>query len=180
MNATAPGVGASLQFATVRCAGMLIGVDIAAVQEVNISLHITSVPRAPAWIVGVANLRGSVVTVADLAAAMRLRAAPTSAARHAVIVRWRGEAIGLVVDEIGDILDLRESDMLPPPANIGPAEAHCIEGVYRLEHDVLSIIDLDRLLTRTADADGRDPPDEVPRPKPAAPRTSSPVASASN
>src|SRR5262245_12783505 len=106
------------QYATFYVGPVLLGVDIRIVQEINRQSEITEVPHAPSHVRGVINLRGEVATIVDLRTMFGLSRISTTRESRNLIVHSRGEAIGLLVDQISDILTLRADEVGPPPANI--------------------------------------------------------------
>ena len=138
--------GAEQQFATFYVGSVLLGVDIRIVQEINRQSEITEVPHAPEHVRGVINLRGDVATVIDLRRVFGLpRVAATRDTRN-LIVHSQGEAIGLLVDSISDILTLRSDEISPPPANIDEIDGRFIAGVHTRESEIVVLLNVEKVL----------------------------------
>jgi purine-binding chemotaxis protein CheW len=135
-----------LQFATFYVGHMLLGIDIRVVQEISRHAQLTQVPHAPEYVRGVINLRGDVATVIDLRTILGLPKVEADKQSRNLIVHHDGEAIGLLVDKISDILTIRESDILPPPANVNGVDGSVMRGVCTLDSGVVVLLDLERLL----------------------------------
>jgi purine-binding chemotaxis protein CheW len=145
MTTTKPGVThASGQFSTFFVADLYFGVDVLHVQEVLRSQHMTSVPQAPGVIEGLINLRGQIVTAIDMR--RRLLLPPNAADRASMnmVVRTADGAVSLMVDEIGDVLDMDASTYERPPDNLAPAARDLIRGVYKLKDRLLLVLDEER------------------------------------
>jgi len=141
-----------VQFATFRVDDLLLGADIRQVEEINRHLEMTPVPHAPGCVRGVINLRGDVVTVVDLRQILGLGATELSATTRNVIVNSRDERIGLLVDRIGDVVILSSDEIDPPPPNLNGADVRLFRGVYRLDGELLVILDVEAVLK--ADTEG--------------------------
>lgn len=132
--------GKSLEFATFYVGDMLLGLSIEQVDEINRHLHLTPVPHAPPYVGGVINLRGEVVTVIDLRTVLGLPPAEINKDSRNVIVRFRGERVGLLVDRVADVVNVAAEEMIPPPSNLGGLEGAFFVGVYRLPEELLVVL----------------------------------------
>lgn len=144
---TAPPSTDEMQFATFYVGDLLLGVDIRFVQEINRQLDITPVPNAPRHVRGVINLRGEVATVIDLRTVLGLPAAEESRDTRNLIVHSQGEAIGLWVDRISDILAVRPDQISDPPSNVDGVEGKFFLGVHTLESEICVLLDIEQVLT---------------------------------
>ena len=134
------------QYATFYVGPVLLGVDIRIVQEINRHSEITEVPHAPLCVRGVINLRGEVATIVDLRTILGMPRIATTRESRNLIVHSRGEAIGLMVDRISDILTLRSDEIDPPPANISNIDGRLIAGVHALENEIVVLLDVEKVL----------------------------------
>jgi purine-binding chemotaxis protein CheW len=132
------------QFSTFFVADLFFGVDVLHVQEVLRFQPMTPVPQAPEVIEGLINLRGQIVTAIDMRRRLQL---PPRAEEHVamnMVVRTLDGAVSLLVDEIGDVLDLDNAEYERPPGNLGFAARELIRGVYRLKDQLLLILDTEK------------------------------------
>jgi purine-binding chemotaxis protein CheW len=134
---------AETEYVTFYVGDILVGVDITLVEEINRHVDETPVPHAPSFVCGVLNLRGDVVTVVDLRMILGLPAAKPGESTRAVIVRSRDEQIGLRVDRIADVVRSRREDIDPVPPNLSGVDGRLFRGVYKLEGELLAILDVD-------------------------------------
>ena len=134
----------SRQFCTFRCAGHFLGVEVERVQEVIRFQEMTPVPLAANAVSGLINLRGQIVTALDLRRCLGQPARADGKVPMNVVVRSGGRAVSLLVDEIGDVLDVPEGDFEPPPTTIGKADRALFTGVYKLEGKLLLVLDTDK------------------------------------
>lgn len=140
---TAP---ADLVVFTLTCGGERFGLPIANVVSVFTLGALTPVPLAPREIVGLINLRGTIVTAISLRRRLGL---PAEASLHealAVGLQHNGENYALVVDEVGDVLDMAQQSALPLPAHVDPFRGGLTRQAFRLADGVLPVFDLAALL----------------------------------
>src|SRR5512147_1217078 len=102
------------QVATFLLDGLFFGVDVRRVQEVIRYQPMTRVPLAPDVVSGVINLRGQIVTAIDARRRLGLRERPAGTLPMNVVLRTDDGAVSLLVDEIGDVLEVTEECVEPP------------------------------------------------------------------
>ena len=135
-----------VQFATFYVGELLMGVDIRLVQEINRQLEMTPVPNAPCHVRGVINLRGEVATVIDLRTVLGMPSAEQTRETRNLIVHSQGEAIGLLVDRISDILTVHPDQVSEPPSNVDGVDGKFFLGVHTLEKDICVLLDVEQVL----------------------------------
>lgn len=146
-EAAIPNSGASQtsgQFSTFFVADLFFGVDVLHVQEVLRSQQMTSVPQAPEVIEGLINLRGQIVTAIDMRRRLLLPPRPGDHSPMNIVVRTVDGAVSLLVDEIGDVLNMDAAAYERPPENLEPAAKELIRGVYKLKDRLLLVLDEER------------------------------------
>ena len=136
----------SAQFATFYVDGLFFGVDVLDVQEVLRFQEMSRVPLAPPTIKGLINLRGQIVTAIDMRRRLALRPRPEEEVPMNVVIRSEEGAVSLLVDEIGDVLDVAEETREPVPENIAGAQRELLAGVAKLDQRLLLILHTERLL----------------------------------
>jgi purine-binding chemotaxis protein CheW len=136
-----------LEVGNIRC-----GIAITQIQEINKQIDMTPVHHAPAYIRGVINLRGQIVTVVDLRVKFDLPPLELDEERCIVVVRWSGESIGLLADRIQDIVVADATDVLDPPANIRGVTGAFFSGIYPMEQGLVAFLCLPELLKYDAQA----------------------------
>jgi purine-binding chemotaxis protein CheW len=134
------------QFCTFVLDGQLFGVEVCQVQEVLRYQRMTRVPLAWPVVRGLLNLRGQIVAALDLRRRLDLRERPENELPMNVVIRTDDGPMSLLVDEIGDVLDVTEEtfertpDILPRPAR------DLIRGTYKLKDRLLLILDTDKAI----------------------------------
>lgn len=136
----------SSQYATFVLDGALYGVDVVRVQEALRPAERTKVPIAPPEIAGLVNLRGQVVMTIDLRCKLGLEPLTEDAEPMMVVVQVGGEPISLLVDEIGDVIDVDPEDFEVPPDTLAPQLRDVIRGAYKLDGQLLLALDVDRAI----------------------------------
>jgi purine-binding chemotaxis protein CheW len=140
------------ELVTFTIAGQIFGLPIGRVQDVFRPVHMTRVPLAGAEIAGVLNLRGRIVTAIDMRNRLEVRRRETSAAPMAIGVEVKGESFGLLVDAVGEVLKLPDSQREANPINLDRKLAALSDGVYRLDGQLLVVLDIDRVLDLRSEA----------------------------
>lgn len=133
-------------YVTFSIAGQRFGVPVATVQEVVPHQDLARVPLAPPEIAGLLNLRGVVVTALDLRPRLGLSPRTPGAPALHVVVRDGGELLSLLVDEIGEVVEVEELGIEPAPATLGELWSECCAGIVRLPHGLLLLLSLEPLL----------------------------------
>jgi purine-binding chemotaxis protein CheW len=134
------------EFVTVMVGQQLFGLPIDRVHDVFAADRITRVPMASAEIAGILNLRGRIVTAIDMRRRLDLPPHEGNSNQMAVGIEFRGESYGLLIDEVGEVLKLPVAQQEPVPVNLDPRWRRVAAGVYRLEDDLMIILDIDRVL----------------------------------
>ena len=121
---------------------LFFGIAVEAVQEVVRYQDVTRVPLAPEEVGGLMNLRGEIVTAIDLRRRLALPSRSPGQLPLNIVVRTNGETVSLLVDEIGDVLEVRGDDFEPPPETLTGSIRQLIQGAYKLEDGLLLILDV--------------------------------------
>ena len=134
------------EYVTAMIGGQLFGLPIVRVQDVFIPERLTRVPLAPPEIAGVLNLRGRIVTLIDLRRRFGLGQRDDGEAVMAIGVESRAESYGLLIDSVGEVLKLDDAAREPNPINLDQRLARVSAGIYRLDGQLLIVVDVDRVL----------------------------------
>jgi purine-binding chemotaxis protein CheW len=140
----------SRQFSTFLVGGLFFGVEVLRVQEVLRFQPMTRVPQAPDVIEGLINLRGQIVIAIDMRRRLGLPPRTDEQTPMNMVVRTEDGAVSLLVDEIGDVLDVDAAIFERPPANLDPAASHLIRGIYKLKDRLLLVLDAERTVDLTS------------------------------
>ena len=139
------------QFATFSVADMFCGIDVAQVQEVLKYQEMTPVPLAPETIQGLINLRGQIVTAIDLRRRFHLPEREAGRKPMNIVLRSDGGAVSLLVDEIGDVIEVDATEHEPPPTTMDPFHREVVEAVFKLEGKLLLALDTGKVLSIDAE-----------------------------
>ena len=134
------------QYSTFSVDNLFFGIEVLKVQEVLRYLEMTSVPMAPDVIEGLINLRGQIVTAVDMRRRLGIPKRKDGETPMNMVVRSEDGAVSLLVDEIGDVLEVQADSYEPPPDNMSKEQRELIQGVYKLEGRLLLVLDTERVL----------------------------------
>lgn len=135
-----------IELVTFHLGGQDYCIEIMQVREIRGWTPATPIPHSPSYVMGVINLRGTVMPIVDLAA--RFGHSPTVATpRHAIIVTQVGSrTAGLLVDAVSDIITIDEKEIQPTPDVASTVARSFVRGVIALDGRMLSIISTEYLL----------------------------------
>ncbi len=128
---------------------LFFGIEVEKVQEVLRYQEMTRVPLAPPVVGGLINLRGQIITAIDLRRRLNLSDRPIDQLPLNVIVRTSDETASLLVDEIGDVLEVNEDDFESPPDTLNGKVRPLIRGAYKLKDRLLLFLDVEKVVDFT-------------------------------
>ncbi len=129
------------------------GVDITAVEGIIKMQPITVVPRAPAFVEGVINLRGSVLPVIDLGKRFGLPAEKETKETRIVVVEVMGTNVGMVVDAVSEVLRVSDEDIEPPSPVVTTVDSAFITGIAKVDERLIILLDLAKVFSTEEQAD---------------------------
>jgi purine-binding chemotaxis protein CheW len=132
------------QFCTFFVDSQFFGVPVQQVQEVIRYQEMTRVPLVPRVIRGLINLRGQIVVAVDLRRRLNAPDRREDQLPMNVVVRTGDGAVSLLVDEIGDVLEVQEETFERPPETLQSASRELVLGVYKLPNQLLLVLDTDK------------------------------------
>ena len=145
------------QFLTFQCAGEQYALSIASIKEIIEYGLVTPVPRMPAFIRGVINLRGSVVPVIDMAARLGFAPTPVRNRTCVVMIELQTEdgpmGMGLMVDGVSEVIDLTPQDMQPSPNFGARIRADFIACMARVKGKFVIVMRIEQVLSVSEMAD---------------------------
>src|SRR6476646_7452799 len=142
------------QYCTFYLDGHYFGLDVLKVQEIIRYQEMTRVPLAPPVVRGLINLRGQIVTAIDLRRRLEFRDRPEGQLPVNVVVHTDDGAVSLLVDEIRDVMQVPEQAFERPPKALEGTARELIRGAYKLEGQLLLILDVERTVNLTGGARG--------------------------
>ena len=139
--------GSARLLSTFYVDGLYFGVEVLNVQELIRYQEMTRVPPAPPVVRGLINLRGQLVTAIDM---RRRLDAPDRADDQMpmnVVIRMDDGAVSLLVDEIGDVVEVQDDQFEPAPETVRGRSNDLVTGVYKLAERLLLVLDVDRAVS---------------------------------
>jgi purine-binding chemotaxis protein CheW len=138
------------QLCTFFVGGLFLGVEVEKIQEVIRHQWMTHVPLAPSVIGGLINLRGQIVTAVDLRRRFDVSTGTTDDLPMNVVIRTDDGVMSLLVDEIGDVVEVGEDDFEPVPDTLTGVARELIRGVYKLKEQLLLLLDSEKAVSLAA------------------------------
>jgi purine-binding chemotaxis protein CheW len=141
-----------IQVACFRLGEDLYAVDIMRIKEIIRPQKLATLPKAPSFVEGVLNLRGAVIPVIDLRKRFDMAERAIDQNRRLLIVAVARHALGVVVDEVTEVITVPVADIKPPPQIARGTGAEYLVGVCLVKDSLIMLLNPDRLLTgREAD-----------------------------
>ncbi|MFZ5861418.1 MAG: chemotaxis protein CheW [Nitrospirota bacterium] len=135
--------GRTLQYATFVLDRHVLGVPVLEVQEVLTAQEMTRVPLSSPVVSGLINLRGQIVMALDLRTRLGFPALPDGSASMNLVVQTAGGRVSLLVDKIGDVIEVPPDLFTPPPETVDERLREVIDGVYKLKDCLLLALNTD-------------------------------------
>jgi purine-binding chemotaxis protein CheW len=123
------------------------GVDIQTVKEVIRKKEITRLPKAPAFVKGVINLRGDVIPIIDLRERFNMEQQEYTNMTRVIVVEVEGRSIGMVVDSVSHVIRIEEGQIEPPPPCVGKVSEEYIRGVGKVDEKLIVLLNIDHILS---------------------------------
>lgn len=136
----------SLQFCTFHVGDLLLGIEVAQIQEVLRKTPVTPVPKTPPAISGLINLRGQIVTAVDLRKMFKSAVDSETDAPTMLILDSGAELRSLVVDAVGDVVTVDEGEYEEPPDTLRGESRRLIRGAYKLRDRLLLLLDIEHTM----------------------------------
>ena len=136
----------------VQLVGFIVGdeeysVPILSIQEIIKPIECTRVPQTPSYVLGVFNLRGSVIPLIDLRQKFGLEAKKYTEDTRFIVMKHKDEVAGFVIDRLTEAIRLKKTDIGPAPET-ALQEKSLIEGVGKQKDRILTILKVKKLLMR--------------------------------
>lgn len=133
------------KIAVFTIAGEEFGIELEKIVEIIKPQKVTPIPKVPAFISGVVNLRGTVIPVMDLRA--RFSVKPSSFRERILIAKMHGEKIGLIVDSVKEIMNIEKEQIASPPTIFRGIKPEYLMGIGKMGDRLIIILNLNSLLT---------------------------------
>ena len=133
------------EYVTLTIAGQWFGIPVLTVQDVRGPGDVARIPLADPVIAGSINLRGRIVTVIDMRKRLGLKPRPDDKPGMNVVVEHGGNLYSLLIDAVGEVMEVPEDTFEKNPATIDPLWREFSEGIYRLKNQLLIVLDVEKL-----------------------------------
>jgi len=136
------------KYLTFKLADEEYGLEILNVQEIIKMMDITHVPRNPPTVKGVINLRGQVIPIIDLRLSFGMQEAEETEKTCIIVVQVGTSKItmGIVVDEVSEVLDIKGNEIEPPPLMGATVNTQFILGMAKAKGAVIILLDTNKVL----------------------------------
>lgn len=135
------------QYLTIRLGAQICAIQVTAVREINQVSEITDVPSTPDFVRGVINLRGKIIPVVDLKSKFGMPETTATRETCIVVIDCDHGHVGIVVDQVNEVVDIKENEIEPPPA-LGENELDYLMGLAKVKEKVLLLIDVVHSLSK--------------------------------
>jgi len=129
-----------------RLGGEEYGIDILAVREIRAFERPTRIANAPAFILGVINLRGVIVPIVDLRIKFGVGEAAYDGTTVVIILNVANRVLGIVVDSVSDVLPLKDEEIRPAPEFSAAIDASFVRGLASINERLLILVDIEMLM----------------------------------
>ncbi|MCI5065249.1 chemotaxis protein CheW [bacterium] len=136
-----------VQFATFYVGEMLFGLDVMQVQEIIRYQEMTPVPLSSPIVEGLINLRGQIITAIDLRKRLGMEPLESESRPMNVVVRHEEEVVSLLVDRIGDVLEVHSEQYEDAPDILSGSSREVVQGVFKLKEELLLVLDVENAVS---------------------------------
>ena len=134
-------------YVTIWLDGQMCGIPVLEVHDVLSKQVLTKIPQSPEAVAGVLNLRGQIVTAIDLRKRLKLKDREGEGEEMNIVVEYQSEPYSLIIDKVGDVLSLSDDAFEKNPVTLEACWREVSTGIFRLEEELLVILDIEKLLT---------------------------------
>jgi purine-binding chemotaxis protein CheW len=129
----------------------IYGLDIATVHEIIRMQPITKVPKAPAYVEGVINLRGKVIPVLDMGKRFGMKKADDTKNNRIVIINIRDKTLGIIVDAVTEVLRIPVDSIETVSDIITTGNSDYLQGIAKMNEKMVILLELEKLLSSETD-----------------------------
>ncbi len=134
------------KFLTFSLGKEMYAIEIKFVTEIIGIQPITEVPELPAYVKGIINLRGKIIPVMDVRLRFKKKAVEYNDRTCVIVVEVKDLSVGLIVDNVSEVLSITDEDIVPPPDMNRGTENKYIKAIGKVEKEVKLILDCERLM----------------------------------
>ena len=145
-NSEQTNLSSDIELLTFQVGGQEYAIDIMSVREIRGWSNATPLPHAPDFVRGVINLRGTVLTIVDLADRLGMGKTEASERNVIIVVQAEKETVGLLVDAVSDILTISKSELQAPPEMSAENDHSYVSSLIIIEERMIRILSLSAVL----------------------------------
>lgn len=134
------------EFLTIHIADQLFGIPVLQVEDVLGKQQVTQIPLSAPAVAGALNLRGRIVTAVDVRLCLGLESHTEDQKSMSVVIEEGHDLYSLIIDDVGDVLKLKDKDFESTPATLNPLWKSVALGIYKMDGQILVILDVPKLL----------------------------------
>lgn len=124
----------------------LFGLKIESIREILKPLDVTPIPNSKPYVIGVICLRNKIVPIFNFRKIFNIPDSEYTNDTRILVVELQEKIIGLMVDEVREVLRIKETDLESPPSGLGDESSEYIRAVAKLENNLLSLLDIEKIL----------------------------------
>jgi purine-binding chemotaxis protein CheW len=121
-------------------------IEIFYVVEIIGIQKITTIPDQPEFIKGIINLRGNIIPILDIRTRFNIDRLEYDERTCIIVVDIEGSQMGLIVDEVSEVLDISSENIAPPPQTSKKTKSRYIKGIGKVGQRVIIILDTEKIL----------------------------------
>ncbi|MCA1968169.1 MULTISPECIES: chemotaxis protein CheW [Ciceribacter] len=138
--------GAYLEIVSFHLGDQEFCIDIMAIREIRGWAPVTPMPHTPPYVLGLINLRGAVIPVIDMACRLGMKMTEPSERAAIIVTDIAGKLVGLLVEQVSDMMTIRGEDLQPAPEIIPEAQRAFCRGIVALEKSMVCFLNLDTVI----------------------------------
>lgn len=146
MNTAVKQSSAQLEIVSFHLGDQEFCIDIMAIREIRGWAPVTPMPHTPPYVLGLINLRGAVIPVIDMACRLGMKPTEPSERAAIIVTDIAGKLVGLLVEQVSDMMTIRSDDLQPAPEIIPNGQRDFCRGIVALEKNMICFLNLDTVI----------------------------------
>ena len=146
MNSAIKQSNAQLEIVSFHLGDQEFCIDIMAIREIRGWAPVTPMPHTPPYVLGLINLRGAVIPVIDMACRLGMKPTEPSERAAIIVTDIAGKLVGLLVEQVSDMMTIAASDLQPAPDIIPNTQRDFCRGIVALEKTMICFLNLDTVI----------------------------------